>query len=167
MNCLNACGNPGNQCPPDGSRLNYFAEIVINDNLIIPPEKPPVEHISAVVKDFKIEDVEVLDVNLGGTPPFLGRKVVIAGTLTLGVEYSAAVPAQHVHFAHYNIPFKALITFRPCTTANRGLLPAGFDIADYDIRICVEHEQYHIVNPREIRKCLVVLIWLEPKTPTP
>lgn len=161
--CLPGCVVPGNECPPENTVLNFFTEIVINDNLIIPPEKPPIEHISAVVKDFHIEDVEVLDVTLGGTPPVTGRKVVIAGTLSLGLEYSAAVPAQHVHFAHFNIPFKALITFRPCNTPARGLLPPDFDINDYVIHICVEHEQYHIVNPREIRKVLVVLIWLEPK----
>lgn len=159
--------NPGNECPPQFSTVGLpdstvytFAEIVINDNLIIPEPKPDVELITNVIKNFKIDDVEVLDVNLGN---HLGRKVIIAGTLFLGVEYSAAVPSQELHFAHYCIPFKAIIKARPCTISSRGLLPADFNINDYIIHICIEHEQYHIVNPRELSKVLVVLIWLEPK----
>lgn len=165
--------NPGNECPPQfstvgpGSRVFTFAEIVINDNLIIPEPKPDVEHITNVTKNFKIEDVEVLDVNLGAVPlgQVQGRKVIIAGTLFLGVEYSAAVPSQELHFAHFCVPFKVMIKQRPCTTTNRGLLPPNFNINDYNIHICVEHEQYHVVNPRELSKVLVVLIWLEPKQP--
>jgi len=166
-NCptCNTPTNPGNQCPTPTSTVFTFAEIIINDNLMIPEQKPDVELITNVIKNFQIEDVEVLDVNLGAVPPgqVQGRKVVIAGTLFLGVEYSAAVPSQELHFAHYCIPFKALIKQRPCTTTNRGLLPPNFDINNYNIRICIEHEQYHVVNPRELSKVLVVLIWLEPK----
>lgn len=167
----NTTVNPGNECPPQnslvgpGQRVFTFAEIVINDNLIIPELKPDVELITNVIKDFQINDVEVLDVNLGAVPvgQVQGRKVIIAGNLFLGVEYSAAVPSQELHFAHYCIPFKAMIKARPCTTINRGLLPPDFDINNYIIHICVEHEQYHVINPRELSKVLVVLIWLEPK----
>lgn len=167
-NCpkCNSPVNPGNECPPQFSTVSptstvyTFAEIVINDNLIIPEPKPDIELITNVSKNFEISDVEVLDVNLGN---HLGRKVIIAGTLFLGIEYSAAVPSQELHFAHFCVPFKVMIKQRPCTTTNRGLLPADFDINDYNIRICVEHEQYHVVSPRELSKVLVVLFWLEPK----
>ena len=156
---------PGNQCPTTTSTVATFVEIVINDNLIIPEPKPDVELITNVTKNFQIDDVEVLDVNLGAVPSgqVQGRKVIIAGTLFLGVEYSAAVPSQELHFAHFCIPFKAIIKQRPCTTINRGLLPPNFNINAYNIHFCVEHEQYHVVNPRELSKVLVVLIWLEPK----
>lgn len=174
-NCptCNTSVNPGNECPPQfstvgpGSRVFTFAEIVINDNLIIPEPKPDVELITNVTKNFQIEDVEVLDVNLGAVPlgQVQGRKVIIAGNLFLGVEYSAAVPSQELHFAHFCVPFKVMIKQRPCTTINRGLLPADFNINNFNIHICVEHEQYHVVNPRELSKVLVVLIWLEPKQP--
>ena len=159
-NCLNET-NPGNQCPVDPADVFTFTQIVINDNLIIPEQKPDLEHVTNVTTNFIIEDVEVLDVTLGGDPPVTGRKVVVAGTLTLGVEYSAATPSQEVHFAHFNIPFKALIKARPCPGAFRGLLDPAFDISLYKINICIEHQQYHIINPRELSKVLVVLIWLE------
>lgn len=163
MNSCPVCSNdvnPGNQCPPPGSNLPYFTEIVINHNLIIPCQKPDIEMITNVTKNFKIDDVEVLDVDLGDVQ---GKKLIIAGTLTLGIEYSAAVPSQEVHFAHFTIPFKAIITQRPCPGAFRGLIDPAFILSNWNIRICVEHEQYHIINPREISKVLVVLIWLEPK----
>lgn len=165
MNSCPVCSNdmnPGNQCPSPGSKLAYFTEIVINDNLIIPEPKPDIEMITNVTKNFNIEDVEILDVNLGDVQ---GKKLVIAGTLTLGIEYSAAVPSQEVHFAHFTIPFKTTITQRPCPGAYRGLINPAFVLSNWDIRICVEHEQYHILNPREISKVLVVLIWLKPKQP--
>lgn len=164
MNCkcptCNTPVNPGNQCPTLASTVFTFSELIINENLIIPRPKPNVERITNVIKNFIIYDVEVLDVNLGN---FQGRKVIIAGDLFLGFEYSAAVSSQEQHFAHYCIPFRAMIKARPCTTTNRGLLPADFDINNYNIRICVEHEQQHIVSPRELSEVLVVLIWLEPK----
>lgn len=163
MNSCPVCSNdvnPGNQCPPPGSNLPYFTEIVINDNLIIPGPKPDIEMITNVTKNFIIEDVEVLEVDLGDVQ---GKKVVIAGTLTLGIEYSAAVPSQEVHFAHFTIPFKVIMVQRPCPGAFRGLIDPAFMLSNWNVRICVEHEQYHIINPREISKVLVVLIWLEPK----
>lgn len=158
--CIQPVPTPISQCPPEGTLLNFFTEICINHNLIIPPAKPDVEFITNVTKTFKIDDVEVLDVNLGDVQ---GRKVIVAGTLTLGIEYSALVPSQEVHFAHFDIPFRAIIKFRPCPDGFRGLLPPNFDINLFNINICVEHEQYHLVNPREISKVLVVLVWLSLK----
>lgn len=161
-NCVQPLPVPGDQCPPNGSNLPWFAEIAICDILTIPGPKPDIEAISAVTKNFTIEDVQVLDVNLGDVR---GRKAYIAGTLTLGIEYSALVETQEVHFAHFNIPFKALIKQRPCPGAFRGLLDPTFNINAVNIRFCIEHEQYHILDPRTIQAALVVLVWLEPKTP--
>lgn len=153
--------NPGNQCPPPGSLLHFFTQIVIDDTLVIPPQKPDVEIITNVTKNFDIQHTEVIIKDLGSLK---GKEVVVAGTLTIGIEYSAAVPSQEVHFAHFDVPFKALIKYRPCDCTNRGLIvDPDFCLSDYNIRICVEHEQYNLVSPREIEKVLVVLIWLEKK----
>lgn len=153
--------NPGDQCPDVGENLHYFTQIVINDTLIIPPLKPDIEMITNVTKDFTILRAEERMKDLGSLQ---GKEVIISGILTLGIEYSAAVPSQEVHFAHFDIPFKALIKYRPCDCTNRGLIvDPDFCLNDYDINICVEHEQYHLVSPREIAKVLVVLIWLKKK----
>lgn len=159
VQCLDQI-NPGDQCPAPGSLLHFFTQIVINDHLIIPPLKPDVEIISNVTKNFTIDSTEVIVKDLGSLK---GKEVFIAGTLTLGIEYSAAIPSQEVHFAHFDIPFKGLIKYRPCNCSNRGLIVTPFCLSDYDIKICVEHEQYHLVSPREIEKVLVVLIWLDKK----
>lgn len=160
VKCLDQI-NPGDQCPAPGTLLQYFTQIVINDTLIIPPQKPDVEIIANVTKHFKIIRAEEHIKDLGSLK---GREIIISGILTLGIEYSAAVPSQEVHFAHFDIPFKALIKNRPCNCMNRGLIiDPEFCLDDYDINICVEHEQYHLVSPREIDKVLVVLIWLKKK----
>lgn len=92
------------------------------------------------------------------------QKVVLTGTLKLGIEYSADVPEQEVHFAQWDIPFQGIIGSRPCNVDNRGLIDdPAFDIDQYNIHVCLEHDQYHQLSPREIKAVLVILIWLELK----
>jgi len=160
--CLSPEAVLGTQCPASPTDVFTFTEVVVNGSVVLPAPKPDIEHITNVTTNFDLNDVEVLDVNLGGPAPVTGRKVIVAGTLNLGVEYSAAEPSQEVHYAQFDLPFKAMIKQRPCTM-NRGLLPADFDISAYNIRVCIEHQQYHIISPREISKVIVVLVWLEPK----
>lgn len=159
IQCIND-NNPGTQCPVGRQQLEWFTEISICDILTIPGPKPDIEAIGNVTKNFKVEDVEILDVDLGDVQ---GRKVVIAGTLTLGIEYSALVESQEVHFAHFNLPFQVIIKERPCPGQWRGLLNPTFNINAVNINFCVEHEQYHILDPRTIQAILVVLVWLELK----
>lgn len=164
MNSCAKCSdqvNPGNQCPLPGTSLHYFTQIVINNILIIPPQKPDVEMITNVTKNFTILRGEERTKDLGSLK---GKEVVVSGILTLGIEYSAAIPSQEVHFAHFDIPFKGLIKYRPCDCTNRGLIvDPNFCLSDYDINICVEHEQHHLVSPREIETVLIILIWLKKK----
>lgn len=154
-------------CPPDQSVLNYFIEISICEHLVIPSQKPDKEIITNAMKDFIVKDIEVLDIDLGDRDPNtenIRQKVVISGTLKLGIEYSADMPEQQVHFAQFAIPFQGIIGFRPCDTTNRGLIDdPTFDIENYLVHVCLEHEQYHQLSPREIKAVLVVLIWLELK----
>lgn len=171
MDCLNDIVNLADvKCPTDPVQ-EFFTQIIICEHLVIPPQKPDKELITNVITNFVVSDVEVISVDLGDiaypAPPapresVLRKKVAITGTLKLGIEYSADVPEQEVHFAQFNIPFQGIIGYRPCTV-NRGLLEPDFDIEDYNIHVCLEHEQYHQLSPREIKAVLVVLIWLEDK----
>ncbi|PKM90811.1 MAG: hypothetical protein CVU87_01185 [Firmicutes bacterium HGW-Firmicutes-12] len=169
MGCVNNCISIADHlCPPDQSLLNYFTEICLCDHLVIPSQKPDLELITNVIKNFCATDVQVIDVDLGDRDPAtenIRQKIALTGTLKLGVEYSADMPEQQVHFAQYNIPFQGIIGYRPCDPlTNRGLIDdPTFDIDDYNVHICLEHEQYHQLNSREIKTVLVVLIWLELK----
>lgn len=175
MGCLNDTVNLADQkCPPDQSQLNFFTEIAICEHLVIPPQKPDKELITNVIKNFIIDDVQVLEVDLGDREGTIAdpirEKVVFTGNLKLGIEYSADMPEQQVHFAQFDIPFQGLIGYRPCVAGgNRGLIDplevTDFDIDDYFIHVCLEHEQYHQLSPREIKAVIVLLVWLEPKTP--
>lgn len=164
MDCLNDSISLADvQCPPDGSLLNYFQEVILCCDLEIPPQKPDKEHITNVIHNVIVDDVERIDVDLGdGVERF---KYAITGTLRIGIEYSALEPEQQVHFAHFDCPFQALIGERPCDpTTNRGLIDdPTFDIDDYNIHVCIEHDQYHQLSHRTIKAVVVLLIWLEEK----
>ncbi|HAU32375.1 MAG: hypothetical protein XD78_1774 [Desulfotomaculum sp. 46_296] len=172
MNCVDGTTNMAQmECPvlTSSQTLNLFTEIIICQHLVIPPQKPDKEHITNTLKNFLVTDVQVVEVDLGDG--VIRKKVVVSGTLKLGIEYSADEPEQQVHFAHFDIPFSGIIGYRPCDPAtNRGLIldsdfpPDGFDIDDFNINLCLEHEQYHQLNPRDIKAVLVLLIWLEPKS---
>lgn len=168
MGCVNNCITLADQlCPPDQSVLNYFTEICICEHLVIPPQKPDKELITNVTKNFCVTDVQVLDVDLGDRNPAtetIRKKIAITGTLKLGIEYSADMPEQQVHFAQFDIPFQGIIGYRPCNSTNRGLInDPNFDIDNYNVHVCLEHEQYHQLNAREIKPVVVILIWLELK----
>ncbi len=169
MNCLNGTTSLANMaCPvltPDET-LNFFTEIILCEILEIPSQKPDKEKITNTITNFVVTDVSVIDVDLGDEVE--GRKkVAVQGTLKLGIEYSADEPEQQVHFAKFDIPFHGIIGQRPCDPlTNRGLiLDPDFDIDDYTVNLCLEHEQYHQLSPRKIKAVLVLLIWLEPTTP--
>lgn len=148
------------KCPPNNSFLPFFTEIILCNNLEIPPQKPDIEHITNITLNPIVTDIEVIDVDLGDGVTY--KKLVIRGTLEKGLEYSADEPEQQVHFAHFEIPFQGLIGMRPCNPTNRGLLPADFDIENFTINVCIEHEQNHVVDSRHFKEVVVLLIWLEP-----
>lgn len=161
MGCLNDTPNLADQlCPNPDSVLNRFTEVIICDNLEIPPQKPDKELITNVIKNIIVNDVEVIEVDLGDG--VIRKKVVVTGIIKLGIEYSADMPEQQVHFAQFELPFQGVIGYRPCDNINRGLNDDSFKIDDYKIHVCLEHEQYHQLSPRDIQAVVVLLIWLEP-----
>lgn len=166
MECLNkALSLDDELCPT--TTPSYFAETTICEHLVIPPQKPPKELITNVIKKFVVSDIEVLKVDLGDRDPAkesIRVKVVVTGTVSLGIEYSALMDEQEVHYVHFDIPFQAIIGTRPCNPVNRGLIDdPTFDIDKFKLHVCLEHEQYHQLSPRDIKAVMVLLFWLEPK----
>lgn len=147
------------KCPPNNTLLEYFTEIIICEELVIPPQKPNKEHITNTMTNFVVTNAEEIIKNLGDC--ILRKEVIVDGVLKLGIEYSALVPDQQVHFVHFDIPFRGLIGKRPCNECNRGLLDECFDLDSYKVNVCLEHEQYHQLDHRTIKAVLVILIWLE------
>ncbi|WBW96632.1 DUF3794 domain-containing protein [Oceanirhabdus sp. W0125-5] len=150
-------------CPVPDSLLAHFTQLILCDILEIPEEKPDIEFLSNEQIEVIIDNIDVIDVDLG--VPDTHKKVVFQGDVKLGVEYSADMPEQEVHFAHFAIPFQGFIGERPCDNdTNKGLISdPNFDLEDYNIRYCLEHVQFHVLDRRRFKPVLVILIWLEPK----
>lgn len=151
-------------CPVPNSTLTYFTQLLICDELELPEQKPDIEYLSKEMINVCLTKIEVINVDLGDG--VVRKKIIFQGDLGLGVEYSANMPEQEVHFAHYSLPFQGFIGERPCTVANKGLISlVTFDLSNYNIYYCIEHQQYHQIDDRTFKPVIVLLIWLQPITP--
>ncbi|ADL13018.1 DUF3794 domain-containing protein [Acetohalobium arabaticum] len=168
MNKLTEKSLAQEQCPEEDVLINSFTEVIVCEELEIPPQKPPKEHIADTSVTPIVDDIEVIEVDLGDQEE-PRKKVVASGNLNIGIEYSALEDEQQIHFAHFGVPFQGIIGLRPCISDpqvdgfNRGLLPACFDLDDFNLNACVEHKQFHQITERKIKVVIVVLLWLEPK----
>ncbi|MFA4885547.1 MAG: DUF3794 domain-containing protein [Desulfotomaculaceae bacterium] len=147
-------------CPNTDSPAVFFTETIIDGNLIIPAQKPPKQHIVKSSTSVALKDVEVIEVTLpDGTT---GNKILVAGIITLGIQYAADVPSQKVHFVHYEIPFEVLV-LADCG----GLIdPANPIFPDNFVpHVCVEKLRLTQIDNRTISKEIVLLVWIEQVTP--
>ncbi|WP_418792496.1 hypothetical protein [Phosphitispora sp. TUW77] len=147
-------GDVGDErCPDSNDVVSYHTQIQLNGLLEIPLNKPPKEKMFNTIHEVDITKLTAVTVK---KPP--GKKILVVGKLMVGLEYIAKVPDQKVHFAHWEIPFQALIKNDDGT-----LLPLDFDLDQYIAHVCVEYEEYHQIDERTITKELVLLIWLQRK----
>lgn len=88
-----------------------FNEVPIDSKLIIPPQKPPMECILDSIVNVEITKAEVIDTPLvyPEDPGVQLRKVIITGLVKIKIKYSALVPDQQVHMAHFDIQFCTLL----------------------------------------------------------
>ena len=149
-------GGVAQLCPNADSVAKYFTEVIIDGNLVIPPQKPPKTHIVKTTTLITLKDVEVIEVTLpDGTT---GKKILVAGIITLGIQYVADVPSQKVHFVHYEIPFEALV-LDDCGD----LLPSDDTIFTNGFvpHVCVEKLRLVQIDNRTINKTIVLQVWIE------
>lgn len=143
--------NPGDI---DFTRSNFWTEIVVDENLILPEQKPDIEQINSVNISVQItrKKVIVTPISLpliGGTDPsniegkiVTGRKLIVEGLLCQSVSYTALVPEQSVHTAHFQVPFSAYIVVDGATELD----------ANFDVIPCVEDVFIVNFNNRQIFK---------------
>ncbi|HAU32374.1 MAG: hypothetical protein XD78_1773 [Desulfotomaculum sp. 46_296] len=92
-----------------------YKEIPIDGKLVVPSQKPPMECILETYVTVDIDKAVVIDTPLTypeteNAPPYDPlRKVIVAGTVNIKIKYSALVPDQKVHSAHFEVPFCTLI----------------------------------------------------------
>lgn len=147
-------------CPNSTARAKYFTEVIINGNLHIPEQKPPKQHIVKTARLVEITCMDVIDVIPPGSTTPIGRKIFVAGMVTLGIQYVADTPDQKVHFVHFDVPFSAIIQ-GDCGA----LIPVADTIFpdDFVVHVCVEKMRFTQVDNRTISKELVLLVWVEEK----
>lgn len=152
-------------CPaaPD-RKAKYFKEIFVSDCFQIPTQKPNAEQIITVSRTFTLEDVETIKVELPPHDPccpclqIVGNKIFITGNVYLGLQYTALVPEQNVHFARFQLPFETFIV-QDCGN----LIPLDDPIFTngYVVHICVERMKKELINERTVCVDLLLLVWIE------
>ena len=135
----NMAGNP-----------EIFDELVINHDLTIPENKPPMERLLGYKVKYEITKAEVIATPLQSDdqPPLPIRKVILEGIAKITIKYVAAVEDQQVHGAHFDVPFSKLLIW-PGGPAPSS--PLCIDVLE-------EHVQFHMLDERHISKLIVIQV---------
>lgn len=144
---------PGLKVDSGVPHLQFGIEEVVN----LPPAKPDIEQLVKLMMEVEITDHRIIStVLVHDCKPI--RKVVIEGVIHQKILYVAAKPEQPVHAAHFDFPFCNFIE-----------LPECFDPCKiHGVKIICEDANLKLINPRTIKKCLILLAWLDiPHPPCP
>lgn len=140
----------------DATNINW-TEISIPEVLSIPCQKPDVETIEKVFAKVKVISKRVIATpvatveNLEGTM-LTGFKLIVEGILKQNIVYTADVPEQSVHSAHFDIPFSAFI-----------ILPSTTTLEDeFCVNVCIEDVFVKVFNSRNIFKNVTVFLQAYP-----
>lgn len=117
-----------------------FTQIMVNGDLIIPEQKPDVERVVDFHVNPEVNDIDIID-TIDGT------KIIISGFIEIGITYVADNEVQSEHFAHFRVPFTATLVC-PDISVDAKVKPI----------IIIEHVQWHIIDPRTIKKNIVLLV---------
>ena len=134
-----------------------WTELSIPELLSIPCQKPDIESLNKVFVAVKILSKRVIETpvaageNLEGTK-LTGRKLIVEGLLRQKIVYTAAVPTQTVHSAHFDVPFSAFII----------LDSDAFVDEEFCLDVCVEDVFVMTFNRREIFKNVTLFLRAAP-----
>jgi len=146
-------------CPIHHHEVAHYTQVLMNGEIKIPALKPNLEKIIHVTRKIYLKRVVVIPVKLDNGC-LAGYKVLIRGMIRLGIEYSADVPEQTVHFAHFEIPFDALIGGDAC----HPILPVeDCDLKNFTLCSYTEHIDVIKIDERTIEETIVLLSWLKHK----
>lgn len=119
---------------------DHYTQVLIDGTLEIPELKPNVERIINFEVIPVVETIKLIN-TIDGT------KVIIGGFIEFNVTYVSTSDDQKVHFAHFIRPFLGYILW-PDLPLDAELCPV----------IIIEHEQHHLIDPRTIKKNVVLFI---------
>ena len=146
-------------CPVQPQEVAYYTQVLINGEVKIPAMKPNLEKIINVTRKIYLERVVPIPVKFDNSC-IAGCKVLIRGSIRLGLEYSADVPEQTVHYAHFEIPFEGLIGGDACHPT---LAVDDCDLRKFTICSYTEHIDAVKIDERTVEETIVLLLWLKHK----
>ncbi|MEG0133838.1 MAG: DUF3794 domain-containing protein [Clostridium sp.] len=124
------------------SNISSFKQLSIDKLCEIPCQKPDMEEVNDVFVDGKILSYYVIKTHQGISNEgqnLSGYKLVVNGTLSVVIEYTANVKSQSIHSYSCEIPFGTFI-----------ILPANYVKGNaIDVNIKIEDIDYEALNCRE------------------
>ena len=170
-----------------------WTEISVPEVLLVPCQKPDIENIDKVqikadiLCSKVIETPRYLQINTATTPNvytvdangfqiplpnaegtyLTGRKLLIEGMLRQKIVYTADVPEQSVHSAHFDIPFSAYIILYPkFSNAVGNVVQVDTAIVDVEqefcVNACIEDVYVEALDERTIFKNVTLFLRAEP-----
>ncbi|WP_053956605.1 DUF7507 domain-containing protein [Inediibacterium massiliense] len=104
--------------------LKIFKQISVEENVVIPPQKPDAEEILEVKVEVEIDETYYIKTPVVTSyegQVLTGNKLIVEGTLKQKVLYIADEPTQSVHAAHFHVPFSTFLVL-PQDCKNCGLV---------------------------------------------
>lgn len=153
----------------------FWKQMHITESLAIPAQKPDIEQINSIditvttLRAAVIVTPRTFDDSV--TPPIplpnlegkllTGRKLVIEGQLCQKVVYTADIPDQPVHSAHFYVPFSSFIVVPKDIEFTNSLgQTVTLDALDvnFDVNACVEDVNACILDNRRIIKQVTLML---------
>ena len=97
-NYINITGITRLDCYPQAIDERFCKQTMENDVVSVPCKKPDIESINEVKVCVTIDCFDVIDT-------FLGPKLIVKGTKSIKILYTANNHQQSCHSAHWDIPF--------------------------------------------------------------
>lgn len=121
--------------------LSIFKQTSIQNYFEIPCKKPDIEQINVVTANIEIENCYAIETPIGTSiegQRLTGYKMIIHGNIIFVIDYTADVPQQNVHSAHYCLPFSTFV-----------ILPSNFNFScQSSINAIIEDVYWNQVSNR-------------------
>lgn len=121
--------------------LSYFKQILLEQELVLPLDKPDIETIHHLTPSLSILDYYTVSTPIGTTldgQKLSGQKLIVHGFLDLIVEYTSDQVHQPLYSHIFQIPFSSFIVLP------KKEIPKALIALD---TLC-EHSSYHLINTK-------------------
>lgn len=146
------------------SAADRFKQFTAEDLVTLPTAKPDIEQINTVMVEANVDSFRTI-----ATP--VGLKVIVDGTITQKIIYTANNPDQPVHSAHFILPYCTFIDLPLILAANQSamdlLQTLGLTLEtalDGPPKIIIEDLSATQVDARRVKKCEILFTWVKVNT---